>query len=91
MCSRLLGEVGAFLDERFTSALSATHTLPQKQLPGKATVNQQPGNISEPAHCDKAPAKTMPIPAKALWNYVQVILSISYEVIIITVLKNCVV
>ncbi|XP_050738105.1 sestrin-2-like isoform X2 [Eriocheir sinensis] len=79
MCSRLLGEVGAFLDERFTSALSATHTLPQKQLPGKATVNQQPSNMSESAHCDKAPAKTMPIPTKALWNYVQWLLGIQHD------------
>ena len=72
MCSRLLGEVGAFLDERFTSALSATHTVPPKQLPEKTAVNQQPSHISESAHCDKPPAKTMPIPTKALWNYVQV-------------------
>lgn len=72
MCSRLLGEVGAFLDERFTSALSATHTLPQKQLPGNATVSQQPGNMSDATHCDKAPAKIMPVSTKALWNYVQV-------------------
>lgn len=80
MCSRLLGEVGVFLDERFTSALSANHTLPGKQLPGKATVSQQPGNMSESTHCDKPPAKTMPIPSKALWNYVQVIPHIRYEV-----------
>ena len=72
MCSRLLGEVGAFLDERFTSALSATHTVPQKHLPEKTPVSQQPSHISESPHCDKAPAKTMPIPTKALWNYVQV-------------------
>uniref|UniRef100_A0A0N7ZCN4 Sestrin n=2 Tax=Scylla olivacea TaxID=85551 RepID=A0A0N7ZCN4_SCYOL len=79
MCSRLLGEVGAFLDERFTSALSATHTVPQKQLPEKTSVNQQPSHISESPHCDKAPAKTMPIPTKALWNYVQWLLGIQHD------------
>ncbi|KAG0716431.1 Sestrin-3 [Chionoecetes opilio] len=79
MCSRLLGEVGAFLDDRFIAALSATHTVPQKALPEKTTVNQQPSHLPESAHCDKAPAKTMPIPTKALWNYVQWLLGIQHD------------
>lgn len=72
MCSRLLGEVGAFLDERFTSAHSPTHSIPQKQLPEKGSVDQQANQESDPVQCDKMNAKSIPLPTKALWNYVQV-------------------
>ncbi|XP_045605758.1 sestrin-2 [Procambarus clarkii] len=79
MCSRLLGEVGAFLDERFTSALSPTYSLPQKQLSATGTVSQQTNSASGQAQCDKTLSKSMPLPTKALWNYVQWLLGIHHD------------
>ncbi|KAG7177588.1 Sestrin-2-like [Homarus americanus] len=79
MCSRLLGEVGAFLDERFTSALSSTHLSPQKQPPKKGNVNQETIPVSGQTQCDKTHAKTLPLPTKALWNYVQWLLGIHHD------------
>ncbi|XP_071524667.1 sestrin-2-like isoform X2 [Panulirus ornatus] len=79
MCSRLLGEVGAFLDERFTSAHSPTYSIPQKQLSEKGSVDQEANQVSGPAQCDKMNAKTVPLPTKALWNYVQWLLGIHHD------------
>ncbi|XP_037776246.1 sestrin-2-like [Penaeus monodon] len=83
MCSRLAGEVGAFLDERFTSALTVAHVPTQTQLsksnascsPSTAILDQQNNPIPSSLMYDQ----TSPLPAKALWNYVQWLLGIHHD------------
>ncbi|KAK8739733.1 hypothetical protein OTU49_003167, partial [Cherax quadricarinatus] len=78
MCSRLLGEVGAFLDERFTSALSPKYSLPTKQF-AMAGNDQKTNPVAGQAQCDTTHAKSTPLPTKALWNYVQWLLGIHHD------------
>ncbi|XP_066964698.1 sestrin-2-like [Macrobrachium rosenbergii] len=67
MCSRLLGDVGAFFDDRFAAALNIV-------IPASKDQSQQSGNV-DPLN------NTLcgPLLAKALWNHVQWLLGIHHD------------
>ncbi|XP_068208215.1 sestrin-2 [Palaemon carinicauda] len=67
MCSRLLGDVGAFFDDRFAAALNIL-IPPSKDQP------QQSGNVDSLNN-----TLCGPLLAKALWNHVQWLLGIHHD------------
>ncbi|KAK7084386.1 hypothetical protein SK128_007779 [Halocaridina rubra] len=74
MCSRLVGDVGVYFDDRFTSAVRFDLAPCKDHTSSAITVDQLNNTL-----CEKPQGKMSSLSGKELWNYVQWLLGIHHD------------